>query len=117
MADNKEKADVLNNFFTTTGKKMSSMYTLTNLHQLPDLNQDNQVQLCSDVKIDRVDLSKKFKKLGHPSKVSGIDNIKAKDLHSIVEPVIDALLPVLQKSIDSLEIPLIWKKPKVFCLH
>ena len=79
---------------------------------------NNAAPHCSPViEIDRSDLSKQFKKLTHPSKASGIDNISARELHSIGEPIIDSLMTIFKKSIDTLKIPSIWKRSKVKCLH
>ena len=79
---------------------------------------NNATPQCSSViEIDRSNLSKQLKELAHSSKASGIDNISERDLHLIGEPIIDSLMTVFKKSIDTLKIPSIWKKAKVKCLH
>ena len=108
-----EKSNTLNKYFATIGKKMSEP-----LPPPQPIEVNNAAPHCSPViEIDRSDLSKQFKKLTHPSKASGIDNISARDLHSIGEPIIDSLMTIFNKSIDTLNIPSIWKRSKVKCLH
>ncbi|MEO0684150.1 MAG: reverse transcriptase family protein, partial [Cyanobacteria bacterium J06649_11] len=108
-----EKSNALNKYFATIGKRMSE-----HLPPPHPIEFNNTVPQCSPViKIDRSDLSKQFKKLAHPSKASGIDNISARDLHSIGEPIIDSLMTIFKKSIGTLKIPSVWKKSKVKCLH
>ena len=109
------KANILNKYFATIGKKMSDLLPTP---QLNNVEVNNATPKCSSIiEIDRSNLSKQFKKLAHPSKASGADNISARDLHSIGEPIIDSLMTIFKKSIDTLKIPSIWKKSKVKCLH
>ena len=105
----------MNKYFATISKKMSDLLPTP---QLNNVEVNNATPKCSSIiEIDRSNLSKQFKKLAHPSKASGIDNISARDLHSIGEPIIDSLMTIFKKSIDTLKIPSIWKKSKVKCLH
>ena len=74
---------------------------------------NNTTSKCSSViEIDRSNLSKQFKKLAHPLKAAGIDNISARELHSI-----DSLMTIFKKSIDTLKNLSIGKKSKLKCLH
>ena len=117
ITNDSQKANILNNFFATIGNKMAEKHLPFNSKQ-PDNSLIYRVTpTCSEIKIIEQDLSIQFKKLTKPGKAAGLDKIQSKDLYMIGDTALDSLKYVIKKSISSLQIPSIWKKSQVSCLH
>jgi len=107
-----DKANILNKYFATFGKKLATS------HPEHDMYTDHSLiyrvtPTCSNINIDNVILRNQFIKLTKPGKALGLDKIIAKDLHMIGDPALERLKCVFKKSLETLKIPELWKKNHV----
>ena len=109
----KEKASTFNSYFAQIGSTLAKKHQQ---NQTPNKQIYRVTPVCSNIEIDNKAILKQFLKLTKPGKAAGLDNFTAKDLHIIGPPALEALKHVFKKSLDTLEIPKIWKTSRVTCI-
>ena len=113
VSEDQGKANTLNKFFATIGQNMAEAH-----HSAIDNTLIYRVTpTCSEIYIDTKHLDKQFSKLSKPGKSSGLDCVSAKDLYLIGEPALDGLRHLIRRSIDTLQLPTVWKKARVSCIY
>ena len=103
--NDKEKADLLNSFF-------SSVFTKENTTNIPDLNHRNNEQFICDLIITREAVEEKLSRLD-PHKSMGPDKIPAFLLKSLSKELSLPLCIIFNKSISEGKLPQDWKKAEV----
>ena len=112
ITDENEKANIMNNFFATVGKKLSTP---------PEIDSDgttNSYIYRITPTIDKIDyskelLTKSFKSAVKVGKSCGPDQISAKDLHLHTDGSINGLHHVVKQSLNTGTFPAKWKTSKV----
>lgn len=107
---NKEKAEILNNFF-------GSVFTQENITTLPTLTLDELITFpMPDTVITAEKVRDKFKSL-NPNKSHGLDGIHPRVLIEAAEELAEPYADLYRKSLSSGEQPHIWKRANVTAIH
>lgn len=109
VSSSKEKADVLNEFF-------SSVFTKEDKSSIPDFKKVSYNEPLLDLTITPEQVLKKLKEL-NPNKATGPDNIPSRLLKELSDVLCDPIARVMKKSIQEQYIPINWKKAHVVPIH
>ena len=106
----KEKAEVLNDFF-------SSVFTREKLDNLPDVEHNNKIKdtYLQDIRITSHAVEKKLKELD-PGKAQGPDKVPARVLKELSKELALPLTHLFNKSIEDGTIPDDWKAAEVVAI-
>ena len=108
--DDKQKADLMNNFFINVGKNLAEKFP-------QKIENSNEYiyrisPTISSLIIDEEKLRKQIRKI-NPKKAAGPDDITSKELSILQDDVIEGIKVVFNKSIACNQYPSIWKLAKV----
>ena len=122
VTSNIDKANTMNNFFSTVGKNLAeSLSQITS--KTPQPNSTNFTHIYQitptvcEINLDENKFEKTFKSTVKVGKASGPDDISPTDLKLCEEESIRSLQKVIKKSIDWLKFPKPWKIAKVSCIY
>ena len=110
ITNDKQKAELMNNFYVNIGKSMSV--------KLPSVSEDKNSLIyrvtptITDIQVSNQGIRKHVKKV-KPSKASGPDNVKSKDIALLGDSISVGLEHVHIKSIELRKYPDLWKLAKV----
>ena len=102
---NKEKADVLNDFFTT-------VFTKENLETVPEVTDRNVQENLENIVISEVEVLKQLKELDTTISM-GPDNCNPFLLKSMAEVFVKPLTILFRKSLSSGTLPAAWKDARI----
>jgi phosphoribosylaminoimidazolecarboxamide formyltransferase/IMP cyclohydrolase len=109
QTNEKEKAELMNNYFATVGEKLAEAF--------PAQIESEQFILRITPSIDQLKIDDKLLvnqiKTINPDKASGPDDIKPKDFNIAGEALMDGLRIVFNKSRETRKVPQAWKKGKL----
>ena len=101
----KEKAELLNGFFST-------VFTKENLETLPELTEKEVLEDLQDIHVSETEVLKLLKELDS-SKSMGPDNINPFLIKSMAEVFVKPLTLIFQKSVSSGIVPSAWKEARI----
>ena len=110
ITDDKQKADLMNNFFINVGKNLAEKF--------PQMIENSNEYIyrisptISSLIIDEEKLRKQIRKI-NPKKAAGPDDITSKELSILQDDVMEGIKVVFNKSIACNQYPSIWKLAKV----
>ena len=111
ITDDREKAELMNSYFTTIGNKLSD--NLNNSFDEHEMSYISRVApTCSDIVFSDKKLDDQLRNL-NPRKAAGHDDIGPRELKVIGEPVKQGLRCIMQKSIAEKKFPDKWKLAKL----
>lgn len=102
---NKEKAEVLNSFFT-------SVFTREDHETIPEARIREGVMPMTDFHVTEEDVLKKLKDL-NPNKSSGPDELHPRVLKELSDSIAKPLTLIMRRSLDEGRVPQIWKDAHV----
>ena len=109
ISDDIGKADLLNNFFSST-------FTTEDLNSIPPGEQDSLSSFLNDIEISESEVKKLLQNLD-PSKSPGVDNIHPRILKEAAENLASPLTHLFNLSMRTGEIPEDWKSANITPLH
>ena len=109
ISDNIGKADLLNNFFSST-------FTTEDLNSIPSGEQKCFTSFVSDIEISESEVKKLLQNLD-PAKSPGVDNIHPRILKEAAENLSFPLTHLFNLSLKTGEIPEEWKSANITPLH
>ena len=110
QSDSKEKATILNQYF-------SSVFTEEDLQDVPILAEPvNLHSSLNDIDLDRDTIIKLLKSV-NTAKSQGSDNIHPKFIAETAESIVEPLLLIFRQSLDEGKLPSEWKTANVSALH
>ena len=110
ITNDKQKAELMNNFYVNIGKSLAV--------KLPSVSEDKNSLIyrvtptITDIQVSNQGIRKHVKKV-KPSKASGPDNVKSKDIALLGDSISVGLEHVYIKSIELRKYPDLWKLAKV----
>jgi hypothetical protein len=105
VSSDSEKANVLNNFF-------SSVFTDEDTSQIPDCAQQDFQSVLQDVDISSDAVLKKLKEL-NPNKSAGPDKLHPRVLSELSSVIAEPLALIFSKSLSEGKLPPVWKEAQV----
>jgi len=108
-SDDKERAEILSKFFTST-------FTVENLDELPTAGQETYASILEDMEVEQCEVRKLLLDL-NPYKAAGIDGIHPRILKETAEILAAPLASLFKKSLDTGEIPEDWKSANITPIH
>jgi hypothetical protein len=101
----KQKAEVLNTFFT-------SVFTREDVENVPELESQENIHPLSELQVTKEKVEEKLRKL-NPTKSSGPDELHPRVLQELSSVLSEPLSIIMQKSIDEEVLPQAWKDAHV----
>lgn len=113
VTDNYDKANLMNDFFSTVGKNLANKLCTSDSSSLTHVYKVTPTVSSINLK----DIEKAFKSTVKLGKASGPDGISPTDLKLCEDTSMYTLQKVIKKAVDCLKFPKSWKVAKVSCIY